>query len=119
MLLMKKVFFDAIRSGRKTTTVRYWRWPRVREGAVCRISGLGKLRIDRVRCIGQAELSDEDARLDGFENLTALQQALGKMYPANKRKGRKFYQIHFTFLCPDKPSPDHFERRAGASQSGR
>lgn len=119
MLLMKKMFFDAIRSGRKTTTLRYWRRPHVREGAVCRISGLGKLRIDKVRCVGQAKLSDADARQDGFENLTALRKALDKMYPADKRKGRKLYQIHFTFLHLDEPPPDHFERRAGASQSGR
>ena len=99
MLLMKKQFFDAIRTGRKTTTLRYWRSPLVAPGSVHNIRGLGRIRIDRIHPIRLRELRAADARADGFETLTALKRALKKMYPTRRRGDRRrLYQIHFTFL---------------------
>ena len=99
MLLMKKQFFDAIRTGRKTTTLRYWRRALVAAGSVHNIRGLGRIRIDRVRPVALRELRAADAHADGFETLAALKRALKEMYPArNSSDGRRLYQIHFTFL---------------------
>ena len=44
MLLMKKIFFDAIRCGEKTTTLRYWQRQHINPGSVQFVRGLGKLR---------------------------------------------------------------------------
>ncbi len=40
MLLMKKKYFEPIRRGAKTTTLRYWLRPRVKYGSVHKIPGL-------------------------------------------------------------------------------
>ena len=81
MLLMKKEFFEAIRSGRKTTTLRYWRRRIVAPGSVHNIRGLGRIRIDRVCPVRLRDLRAADAHADGFETLAALKRALKRMYP--------------------------------------
>jgi len=106
MLLMKKQFFDAIRTGRKTTTLRYWRSPLVAAGSVHNIRGLGRIRIDQVLPVRLQDLTAADARADGFETLTALKRALKEMYPTRSSGDRRrLYQIHFTFL-PEAGSSD-------------
>ena len=100
---MKKEFFDAVRRGEKTTTLRFWRWQRVRAGQVHTVPHLGKLRIDTVRQVALAELTGEDAAADGFASLAELQSALEQMYPGAALAGadddgRKLYLVHFTFL---------------------
>ena len=106
MLLMKKEFFDAIRRGDKTTTVRLWRHRRVRPGAVHTVPGLGKVRIEDVQTVALAELTESDAAADGFASLADLRAALARMYPeaeldapagAADADGRKLYLVHFTF----------------------
>lgn len=101
MLLMKKVFFDAIRSGAKRTTLRYWRRMQVRPGTVHRIRGLGAVRIEAVRPVEWTELTDADAVADGFDSLPALEGALSEMYPPHTRPGRTLYRVHFTLLRQD------------------
>ena len=104
MLLMKKKFFADIREGVKTTTLRFWRWCHVPEGSVQTVPGLGKVRIDAAECVPIEELTDEDARADGFGDLRALQQALDELYPPDRRAGRKLYQISFTLMSdPGEP----------------
>ena len=98
MLFMKKTYFDAIRRGEKTATLRYWRWPRVRRDTVHSIRGLGRVRIDDITAIGQGELTDAHARADGFEDLAALREALDTIYPPAGRQGRRLYLVRFTFL---------------------
>lgn len=98
MLLVKKEFFEDIRTGRKTTTLRYWRWPHVRENTLQSVPGLGAIHIRAIRCVEPDQLTDEDARADGFEDLAAMRRALEKLYPPARRKGRKLYQVHFTFV---------------------
>ena len=98
MLLMKKRFFEDIRSGRKTTTLRYWRWCRVRPGSVHVVPGLGRARIESVECVRPEDLADKDARADGFENLPALMGALESLYPPEQRDGRELYHVRFTYL---------------------
>ncbi|MCK4602698.1 MAG: ASCH domain-containing protein [Phycisphaerae bacterium] len=98
MLLMRRVYFEAIRQGKKTTTLRFWPRPLVRSDTIHNIPGLGTVRIDQIRCICLSTLTDADARADGFESLAQLRQILQETYPPEKRRGRKLYQIHFTYL---------------------
>lgn len=104
MLLMKKKFLADIRAGVKSTTLRFWRWCHVSEGSLQTVPGLGKVRINSAECVQIEDLTDEDARADGFDDLRALQQALGELYPPEKRAGRKLYQISFTLMSdPGQP----------------
>jgi len=98
MLLMKKIYFDAIRRGEKTTTLRYWRWAHVRRDTIEQIRGLGAVRIDEVTVVRPEDLTDAHARADGFEDLPALIEALDAIYPGEKRQGRQLYLVRFTFL---------------------
>ena len=113
MLLMKKAFFEAVRAGRKTTTVRYWRHRRVRAGQVHTAPGLGKLRIEEVRAVRLSELTAADAAADGFASLAQMRKALKSLYPAlpsrgargrsgrgemTDEDGRTLYAVHFTYL---------------------
>ena len=98
MLLMKKIFFDAIRCGTKTTTLRYWRWAHVKAGTYQKVRGLGVLKIDEVHPIDPAELTDADAQADGFADLPALLAALDELYPPSQRNSRKLFKIDFTLV---------------------
>lgn len=98
MLLMKKCFFDAIRRGTKTTTLRYWLRPMVRPGSRHRIGGLGTVRIDEVRCVSLSSLTARDARADGFASLRALREILRALYPPPVRRTRRLFRVRFTFL---------------------
>jgi hypothetical protein len=98
MLLMKKRFFEAVRDGRKTTTLRYWRRARVRAGSVHTVPGLGRVRIERVEQAHLSRLTDEDARADGLASARALREALAEMYPPGQRDGRVLYRVRFTLL---------------------
>ncbi len=100
MLLMKKKFFDAIRREAKTTTVRYWRWAHVKAGSLHKVRGLGVLRIDNIRPIDAADLTDADAQNDGFADLPSLLDALDELYPPEKRDGRQLFKINFTLVPP-------------------
>lgn len=98
MLLMKREFFDAIKAGTKTTTLRYWRWAMVKPGTVHNVRGLGQVRIDDVKIVDFASLKKADAQADGFANLAELRLALEMIYPPDKRTGRKLYLVRFSYL---------------------
>ena len=105
MLLMKKRFFDAIRCGRKTTTVRYWRRRRTLPGSVHTVPGLGKVLIRSARAVRLADLTGADARADGFASRGELRDALQTIYPDadfdasdDADGGAKLFLIHFTLL---------------------
>ncbi len=98
MLLMKKIFFDAIKQGRKTTTLRFWRYQRVKPGSIHTIVGLGRVKIVDVVCLSYDSLTERDAKDDGFATLAELKKALADMYPPEKQKERKLFKIHFALL---------------------
>ncbi len=98
MLLIRKTYFDAIRSGAKTTTLRYWCRKQVLPGSMHKVRGLGVVQIDEVKCVEEDSLTHHDALSDGFESLDKLKESLREMYPPNKRKDRKLYRIRFRFL---------------------
>ena len=122
MLLMKKVFFEAIRSGGKTTTLRYWRRRMVKPGSLQTIPGLGKVRIDEAGCVRLAGLTDDHAQADGFADLKALKAALHDLYPPARREGRKLYLVRFTLEEDNRSrqSPsDHSKRRKALDEDER
>ena len=100
MLLMKRQFFDAIRTGRKTTTLRYWSRRMVRPGSRHAIRGLGAVRIDDVQPIDAAALTDVHALADGFDGADSLRAELDRLYPPGARRARELYLVSFTFLGP-------------------
>ncbi|MCK4276822.1 MAG: ASCH domain-containing protein [Phycisphaerae bacterium] len=110
MLLMKKGFFPVIRAGKKSATLRFWRRPMVRVDTIHRIPGLGFVRIDSVRIVQPASLTEPDARTDGFATVSELCRHLRTLYPSlpvsspGAPNGRKLYQIRFTYLG-EEPAP--------------
>jgi hypothetical protein len=60
VLLMKRQFYDAIRSGEKTTTLRYWKRLMVKPGSVHTIPHLGKVHIDAVDIVEIDDLTEDD-----------------------------------------------------------
>ncbi len=105
MLLMKKRFFDAIRGGTKTTTLRYWRRRRVRPGSVHKVPGLGAVSVDSVEEVSPEDLTDADARADGIEDLAALMQMLAELYPPAERQGRTLCRVRFRYPARAKYHP--------------
>jgi len=97
MLLMKKELFDAIRSGQKTTTLRYWRRAMVKPGSRHNVRGLGVLDIITVETVEPDALTDADARADGFATTRDLLAELAQLYPPDCRSGRTLYRVRFTY----------------------
>jgi len=98
MLLMRKEFFEAIRAGAKTTTLRFWRSARVRPDSVHTMPGLGRVLVTSVRQVRPGELTDDDARRDGFAGAAELRTALRRLYPPGRRRGRRLFLVGFRLL---------------------
>jgi hypothetical protein len=100
MLLFKKKFMDAIRAGQKTQTVRLWKYRRMRPGQRSYIPGAGYIRIQAVDEVELADLTDEDARLDGFDSAEALRAEIAALYPKEQAAGYRAYRVRFV-MAPD------------------
>lgn len=98
MLFLRKQYFEAIRAGTKTTTIRFWRYAMVRAGREEAVRGLGRLRIESVEEISFDGLTDADAQADGFADLAGLQRALGEHYSPEARADKKLYRVRFVFV---------------------
>jgi len=94
-LFFKKIFLDAIRTGRKTTTLRRWAKCRIHPGDRVYVLRLGWLAIGMVEVIEFHALGDTDAKADGFASLAELKNAMDEIYPDHKRDGKRWYRIHF------------------------
>jgi len=94
-LFFKKVFLEAIRAGRKTTTLRHWAKCRIHPGDRVYTLGLGWLKIDMVESVELAALAEADARADGFDSLADMIKAVEAIYPQHKTDGNPWYRIHF------------------------
>ena len=98
MLLFKKKFLSAIRSGAKTQTIRLWKWRRMRSGQRSYIPGVGPVRITSVEPVNVDALTDADAIPDGFPSATALQTELRTIYGEKLADGYQAYRIVFQRL---------------------
>jgi hypothetical protein len=101
MLLFKKKFLDAIRSGLKTQTIRLWKYRRMRPGQRSYIPGAGYIRLKQVEEVQLEALTDDDARPDGFETADQLRGEIARLYPRELTDGYRAYRIAFTLLPPE------------------
>jgi hypothetical protein len=100
MLLFKKRFLPAIRCGQKTQTIRLWKWRRMRAGQRSYIPGAGYIRVTAVDEVQLDDLSDEDARPDGFETADDLRAEIARLYGDQLAAGHRAYRIIFRLLPP-------------------
>ncbi len=104
MLLFKKKFLDAIRKGTKTQTIRLWKWRRMRAGQLSYIPGAGYIVLDEVAEVKLKDLTDEDARPDGFATANDLRAEIEQLYPSAEEAGYRAFRIRF-HVCP--PEDQH------------
>ena len=116
-LLFKKEFHEAIRSGRKRQTVRFWKRRPVKPGGRLYSPRLGRFLITDIEEIDPDSLTDEDARLDGFESVAALHAKLIDLYGSIAPPDRKCFKLSFEFLGDAKP--EHKGLSGAASDSAR
>jgi hypothetical protein len=95
LLLFKKEFANAIRLGRKTTTLRRWARPRVSVDRRAFAPGIGWLFIEAVDQVDLKALSESDASSDGFANAAAMLQMLESLYPPAAMDGKHWYRVRF------------------------
>ncbi len=112
MLLFKKKFMDAIRRGEKTQTIRLWKHCRMKAGQRSYIPGAGYIRVLSVEVVELAELTDEDARPDGFESAAALRKELAELYAGQLAEGQKSYRIRFQLFSNEEQAAARAEREA-------
>ena len=101
MLLFKKKFLPLIRSGQKTQTIRLWKYRRMRPEQRSYIPGAGYIRVTAVDQVQLDELTDGDARLDGFETADQLRTEIARLYPEQLAAGHRAYRIVFHLLPPE------------------
>lgn len=96
-LSFKKPYIEPILSGEKVTTVR--KHTSVKPGdliaATCAWGDppFAFLRVKEVDHLHLDELSDEDARDDGFEDRMALRKAIAKFYPEAAEVARVRFSV--------------------------
>src|SRR5580700_11033873 len=95
-LFFKKQFQEAIRAGRKQTTVRRWNRPMVRSGERAFSPGLGWLKIGNVEAVELEKLGDADALADGFQTIGAMLDVLASLYPNQASDGKRWFRVGFT-----------------------
>ncbi|MEM8864478.1 MAG: ASCH domain-containing protein [Planctomycetota bacterium] len=95
MLLFKRKFLDAIRTGEKTQTIRLWKHRMMRDGQRSYTPGIGRIRIDRVETVEIDQLTDADAVPDGFADAAALKHELREIYGEKLQAGYQAFRIVF------------------------
>ncbi|MBN2215966.1 MAG: ASCH domain-containing protein [Pirellulales bacterium] len=101
MLLFKKKFLPAIREGAKTQTIRLWKYARMRSGQRSYIPGAGYIRVTAVEPVRLDDLTDDDARPDGFTSADALREELARLYPDQLDAGYQAFRVVFHLLPPE------------------
>lgn len=119
MLLFKKKFLDALRDGTKTQTVRLWKVCRFRAGQRSYIPGVGYIWITAVDPVRLEELTDDDARLDGFPSASALLSEIQALYAEQLAEGHQAYRLRFRRMTPEEAAAAKQERAAKKGTGGR
>jgi hypothetical protein len=101
-ILFKKEFHAAILAGRKTTTLRRWRACKLKPGDRVRVPGVGELTLSAVESVQWADLTEADAKADGFESLAELNKVIARIYPNMADDGKAWFRIRFG---APKPTP--------------
>lgn len=105
MLLFKRKFWDAIRRGEKTQTLRNWKSQHLKPGQKDTIPGVGPIWIDSVEKVSLDDLTDADAIPDGFPTIDALKAEIREIY--GDEHGGNFFRVRFHVL-----RADELEKRA-------
>jgi len=95
MLLFKKKFLDAIRAGEKTQTIRLWTHRRMKTGQRSYIPGVGHIRLTAVDEVELEQLTDADAKPDGFDSADALRAELAQLYAKQLAEGYRAFRVVF------------------------
>ena len=122
MLLFKKKFIEQIRNGEKTQTIRLWKYRRMKQGQRSYIPGVGYIRIDSVRHVELANLTDADAIPDGFPSADALRAELRALYSAEALARLRPYIIRFSVYPPSeqqKITEEQNRKRAGIKEQAQ
>jgi hypothetical protein len=112
VLLFKKKFMAAIRAGEKTQTIRLWKVCRMKSGQRSYIPGAGYIRVMSVEPVELAELTDDDARPDGFASADALREELATLYAGQLADGHRAYRIRFQLFTDEEQAAAAAERKA-------
>lgn len=112
MLLFKKKFMPAIRSGEKTQTIRLWKVRRMKSGQRSYIPGAGYIRVHCVEPVELEQLTDDDARPDGFDSADALRQELATLYAGRLADRHRAYRIRFELFSSEEQAAAVAERNA-------
>ena len=119
VLLFKKKYLPAIRSGEKTQTIRLWNVCRMKSGQRSYIPGAGYIRVRSVEPVEIASLTDADARPDGFESAAALRHELATLYADQLAAGYRAYRICFELLPAKEQAAAVAARRAAKAAVGQ
>jgi hypothetical protein len=117
MLLFQKQFIAGIRSGSKSQTIRIWPHRKMRVGQRSYIPGVGYITVTAVDPVELADLTEDDARLDGFESVAALLAEIARLYPAGLEQGRQAFRIRFAVLSPEEQALAVAERQRKKEKS--
>ena len=118
MLLFKKKFLEAIRSGEKTQTIRLWPYRRMRPGQRSYIPGAGYIEVGAVDEVTLLELTDEDARPDGFASADALRAEIALLYQDQLSAGHHAFRICFRLLPPEQQALAKAAKREARVRAG-
>ncbi len=102
MLLFKRKFLDAIRSGEKTQTIRLWKHRMMKSGQRSYIPGIGYIRVTVVEAVEIDHLTDADAHPDGFATAEALREELNSIYGDKLEAGYQAFRVAFHRLDEEK-----------------
>lgn len=119
MLLFKKKFIPAIRAGQKTQTIRLWKYCRMRSGQRSYIPGVGYIRVTAVEQVDLAQLTDADARPDGFETADALRAEIAQLYRQQIADGYQAYRIVFRMASPEELAEQAKQKHGGGNDECR
>jgi hypothetical protein len=111
VLLFKKKFLPAILAGEKTQTVRLWKHRRMRPGQRSYIPGAGYIQVDTVDEVDLAELTEEDARRDGFESVELLRSEITQLYEDQLTAGYRAYRVIFHTVTKEEATKEDTDKQ--------
>jgi hypothetical protein len=111
VLLFKKKFLAAIRSGEKTQTVRLWKFRKMKPGQRSYIPGVGYIRVTAVDEVQLDALTEQDAQRDGFVSADALRGEIATLYAKQLAEGQRAYRILFAVLPADEQAAAAADRK--------
>lgn len=113
LIFVKGHYLPLIASGQKTTTIRTWKTCKLTVGSPLSFNGKIRVQLTHVEARRLGDLTDADARADGFATLDDFRDAFHHHYPAASADTR----VWVLRFAPPKDS-DQSARAAVASAAG-